>query len=88
MSDDVTPLSIAAGAIALAVAAIKLVPMLLSRNGKERGLNPQQKIEVREMIEDLVIRQNDKGGLHWIKNKITVILWAIKEHMKIDLGDK
>jgi hypothetical protein len=51
-------------------------PAVKNGNG---GLSPSQKMEVRDLIESMVIRQGQPGGLHDLSNKLKRILWAAED---------
>lgn len=53
-----------------------------SNTNSEDGLSPKQELQVRKLIEDLVVKTGEKGGLHDLKNKVTSLLWQHEEDEK------
>lgn len=60
----------------------QLAPVFKGTSEKPTGLTAQQCLEVRQLIEDMVIKPGELGGLHDLKNKVTRLLWKGEERRR------
>lgn len=67
------------GMLASAVACIVFMAKHKGKGTNGHPLSATQELQIRRIVEEMVVRRGLPGGLHDLKNKVVELSWKVKE---------